>query len=75
MNRVILRGIISANSRIKNGLYEKLKKRAINKRLTETNKSKYCLDHKIKWKLGLSAYWLEIEKINQESELQNVKTK
>ena len=57
----------------KNTLYEKLKKKAINKKLEETNNSKYCKEHKIRWSLGVSGYWLEVEKIRQGGELQEYK--
>jgi hypothetical protein len=67
---VILKSLIYAFDNIKRGLYEKLKKKAIKKKLEETNKSKYCLDHNMKWKLGLSGYWLEIENSSDYSELQ-----
>ena len=48
----------------KKHLYEKLKIKAIKKKLAQTNKSKYCKEHNIRWKMGVSRYWLEIEKIN-----------
>ena len=35
----------------------------MNKRLDETNRSHYCIENKIKWNLGESGYWLEVEKI------------
>ena len=46
----------------KNNLYEKFKKKAIDKVIDETNNSLSCQSHKIKFKLGLSGYWLEVEK-------------
>ena len=67
--KIILK-LLSFLKGIKNTLYEKLKKKAINKKLRETNKSKYCIDHKIKWELGLSGYWLEIKKIKKDAELE-----
>ena len=62
---IILKGVYSMNKSVKNSIYEKLKKKAINKKLEETNKSQYCSEHKIKWNLGVSGYWLEVEKINK----------
>ena len=61
----LLKGVYFMNKSIKNAIYEKLKKKAINKKLEETNKSQYCREHKIKWNLGVSGYWLEVEKINK----------
>ena len=49
----------------KKHLYEKLKIKAIKKQLAHTNKSKYCKENNIKWKMGLSGYWLEIMKIKK----------
>ena len=69
----VLKAVFSLLASLKRTIYEKLKKKAINKRLEETNKSKYCRDHKIKWNLGVSGYWIEIEKINHDAELQTVK--
>ena len=47
----------------KNNLNEKFKKKAINKIIKDTNNSEYCQAHHIQFKLGLSGYWLELEKI------------
>ena len=68
-----LRAIISFIKGLKITTYEKLKKKAINKKLEETNNSKYCIEHKIKWNLGVSGYWLEVEKIRQDAELEERK--
>ena len=65
-----LRIIISFIKRLRNTIHEKLKKKAIIKKLEETNNSKYCIEHKIQWSLGVSGYWLEIEKIRKDAELQ-----
>ena len=62
--------IFSLIKQLKNTIYERLKKKAINKQLEETNNTKYCIEHKIKWNLGVSGYWLEIVKIRKDSELQ-----
>ena len=47
----------------KKHFYEKLKIKAIKKNLAHTNKSQYCKEHNIRWNMGVSGYWLEIEKI------------
>ena len=65
----ILKGIFSLIKSIKNTIYEKMKKKAINKRLDETNRSKYCFHNNIKWKLGESGYWLEVKKIQNQTPL------
>jgi hypothetical protein len=62
--------VFSGVKSYKNTLYEKFKKKAILKQLNETNKLQYCQDHKIRWKLGVSGYWLEIERVDTISELQ-----
>ena len=61
----ILKGVINIIRSIKHTLYEKMKKSAMNKKLEETNKSNYCKEHNIKWNLGVSGYWLEVEKIKK----------
>ena len=61
----ILKEVFSLIKSIKNTFYEKMKKKAMNKRLDETNRSHYCIEHKIKWNLGESGYWLEVEKIKK----------
>ena len=48
---------------IKNTFYEKSKKKAIIKKLKEKNNSTYCKEHRLKWNIGLSAYWLELVKL------------
>ena len=68
-----LRFIFSFIKGLKITIYEKLKKKAINKQLEETNNSKYCIEHKMQWNLGVSGYWLEVEKIGKDSELQERK--
>ena len=63
---IFLKKVFSYIIGMKNAIYEKLKKTAINKRLNETNRSEYCKLHNIEWKLGLSGYWLEINKIQKQ---------
>ena len=63
---ICLKKVFSFVIGMKNTIYEKLKKRGINKRLDETNRSEYCKLHNIEWKLGLSGYWLEINKIQKQ---------
>ena len=41
---------------------EKEQKKAINKIINNTNNSDYCQSHRIRFKLGLSGYWLKLEK-------------
>ena len=56
----------------RNSLYEKFKKKAINKEIKETNNSEYCKKYNIRFKLGLSGYWLELEKyMEEDNELKN----
>ena len=72
---ICLKKIFSFIIGMKNTIYEKLKKKAIYKRLDETNRSQYCKLHNIEWKLGLSGYWLEIKKIQKlHCELEDRKT-
>ena len=61
----IFKGVINIIRSIKHTIYEKMKKNAMNKKLGETNKSNYCKEHNIKWNLGVSGYWLEVEKIKK----------
>lgn len=49
-------------SKIRKTINEKYKKKAMKKILSEKSNSKYCQDHKVKWELGLSFYWLELKK-------------
>ena len=44
---------------------ENSKKEAINKVINDTNESEYCISHNIRFKVGLSGYWLELEKIKE----------
>lgn len=60
---ICLRKVFEMMSMIKKTLYEKYKKKAMKKILAAKNNSNYCKDNKVKWKLGLSAYWLELIKI------------
>ena len=62
-----LRLILTLIKKFKNHLNEKFKKKAINKVINDTNESEYCKAHHIKFKLGLSGYWLELESIMKES--------
>ena len=56
----------------RNSLYEKFKKKKINKQIDDTNNSEYCKKHKIRFKLGLSGYWLELEEyMEEDNELKN----
>ena len=58
--------------KVRNSFYEKFKKKAINKEIKETNNSDYCKKHNIRFKLGLSGYWLELEKfMGEDNELKN----
>ena len=59
----ILKGFVLAFKSVKNTFYEKMKKKTMIKKLDDTNKSTYCIDNNIKWNLGESGYWLELEKI------------
>ena len=57
----------------RNNLYEKFKKKAINNVINETNNSPNCTSRKIQFKLGLSGYWLEIEKtMSEDNELKKL---
>ena len=57
--------------KFKNTLNEKYKKKAINKIINDTNESEYCKSHHIKFKLGLSGYWLEVETfVEEDNELE-----
>ena len=47
--------------RVKNRVYEKYKKKAINKIIDDTNNSNYCKINNIQFVLGLSGYWLELK--------------
>ena len=59
----------------RNNLYEKFKKKAINNVINETNNSQNCTSRKIQFKLGLSGYWLEIEKtMSEDNELKKLLT-
>jgi hypothetical protein len=44
-------------------LFEKFKIKEIHKILDEENKSPFCVEHKLKWILGMSGYWLEVQKL------------
>lgn len=44
-------------------LMEKFKIKAMNKLLKEENESQECIDNKLKWMLGQSGYWIEIQKL------------
>ena len=48
--------------KLKNNLNEKFRKKTINKIINETNESEYCQKNNLEFKLGLSGYWLELEK-------------
>ena len=54
--------VISLMKKWRKTLYERFKKKAINKIINNTNNSDYCQSHRIRFKLGLSGYWLELEK-------------
>lgn len=42
---------------------EKLKMKKINQELDKENNTTFCKDHKIKWVLGQSGYWIEVIKL------------
>jgi hypothetical protein len=44
-------------------LLEKWKIVEINKILEKENYSEFCIENKLKWKLGQSGYWIEIQKL------------
>lgn len=44
-------------------LLENFKIKEIHKILDEENESDFCVDHKLKWVLGQSGYWLEVQKL------------
>lgn len=44
-------------------LLEKFKIKEIHKILAQENASDFCVSHKLKWILGLSGYWLEVQKL------------
>ena len=58
---LILKILFGVVGRIKNRLYEKYKKKAINKIIDETNDSDYCKNNNIQFVLGLSGYWIELK--------------
>jgi hypothetical protein len=44
-------------------LLEKFKMKLINKLLDEENNSEFCVQNKLRWILGQSGYWIEIQKL------------
>ena len=44
-------------------LLEKWKIIEINQILEKENNSEFCIENKLKWKLGQSGYWIEIQKL------------
>jgi hypothetical protein len=44
-------------------LLEKFKIKEIHKLLKEENDTRFCINHKLKWILGQSGYWLEVQKL------------
>jgi len=44
-------------------LFEKFKIKKIHKILDDENNSKFCVEKKLKWILGKSGYWLEVQKL------------
>jgi hypothetical protein len=44
-------------------LFEKFKIKEIHKILNDENSSKFCTENKLKWLLGQSGYWLEVQKL------------
>ena len=44
-------------------LFEKFKIKEIHKILNEENESSFCVEQKLKWILGKSGYWLEVQKL------------
>ena len=66
LDYLILRIVFILIKKLKNNLNEKFKKKAINKVINDINESEYCIIHHIKFNVGLSGYWLELEKILKE---------
>ena len=66
LDYLILRIVFILIKKLKNNLNEKFKKKAINKVINDINESEYCITHHIKFNVGLSGYWLELEKILKE---------
>ena len=67
LDYLILKIIFKLIIKFKNNLNEKFKKKAINKIIDDTNESDYCIMHQIKFKLGPSGYWLQLEKIMKQN--------
>ena len=67
LDYLILKIIFKLIIKFKNNLNEKFKKKAINKIIDDTNESDYCIIHQIKFKLGPSGYWLQLEKIMKQN--------
>lgn len=44
-------------------LLEKIKKQEINNILNYENNSQFCKENNLKWTIGQSCYWLELQKI------------
>jgi len=66
LDYLILKIVFTLIKKLKNNINEKFKKKAINKVINDTNESDYCIKHHIKFNVGLSGYWLELEKIIEE---------
>ena len=67
LDYLILKIIFKLIIKFKKNLNEKFKKKAINKIIDDTNESDYCIIHQIKFKLGPSGYWLQLEKIMKQN--------
>ena len=53
-------------------IYGSCKKKKINSKLKEKNKSQFFVENNLSWNLGLSGYWLEFEKkASSSTELEN----
>ena len=67
LDYLILKIVFKLLKKFQNNLNEKLKKKAINKIINNTNESDYCIKHGIKFELGPSGYWLKLEKVTEEN--------
>ena len=67
LDYLILKIVLKLLKKFQNNLNEKLKKKAINKIINNTNESDYCIKHGIKFELGPSGYWLKLEKVTEEN--------
>ena len=54
--------IFSFLMRGKDKLMDKCRRNDVQKMLDDFNQSPFCVEHNLKWSLGLNGYWLEIQK-------------